>query len=142
MFMHELIASITAYRAMQGTDDLQRRRVMNMASSRNHLVQAGVELNIIGEPGFTIPALSGQTDQSILRRLGIYLIRDEVEAGMLAYVALDKDALALLAEAAILPEAWLRAAYRRIDRYNGAPRLPSSFAGPSKIPHPEVIVAS
>jgi hypothetical protein len=118
MFKDELISSIGAYWAMQDIDDLPARLAMNRRSSRDPLVQASVGLCVSGEPGFTSLALSGQSEQFILERLGAYLVRDRVEAGLLAYVAADRDALSRLAQAAPRPDEWLVAAWLRIDRFN------------------------
>ncbi|HEV2675216.1 MAG TPA: hypothetical protein VGV37_11800 [Aliidongia sp.] len=118
MFKDDLILSIGNYWEMQAIDDLQIRLTMNRRSSRDPLVLASIGLNITGEPNFTILALAGQTDQCILEHLGAYLIRDRVEAGLLAYVAADRDALARLAQAAAKPDEWLLAAWVRLDRFN------------------------
>lgn len=117
MFKDELISSITTYWAMQGIDDPQTRLAMSRASSRDPLVQAGLGMNIMGEPGFTAVALSEQTDKCILERLGAYLVRDWVEAGLLAYVAASGDSMARLAQAAPQPDEWMLVARRRIDRF-------------------------
>lgn len=118
MFKDDLISSIDLYWEMQGVDDLSIRLAMHRRSSHDPLVEAGIGLNIVGEPGFTPRGLAELCEKTILARLGAYLIRDRVEAGLLAYIAADRDALARLAEAAERPEEWMAAARRRVDRFN------------------------
>ncbi|HEV2675217.1 MAG TPA: hypothetical protein VGV37_11805 [Aliidongia sp.] len=118
MFEQELISAIEHYREMQEVDDLQTRLIMNRQSSRDPLIQSIIGLNAAGEPGFSMAALAGQSEKIILERLGTYLIRERVEAGLLAYVAADRDALMRLAQAAAQPSEWLTVARRRIDRFS------------------------
>lgn len=118
MFKEDLISSIDIYWEMQGVDDLSARLALHRRSSHDPLVEAGIGLNIVGEPGFTALALAGQCEKAILERLGAYLIRDKVEAGLLAYVAADRDAMTRLAQAAARPDEWLALARRRVDRFN------------------------
>jgi hypothetical protein len=84
MFKDDLISSIDLYWEMQGVDDLSIRLAMHRRSSHDPLVEAGIGLNIVGEPGFTPRGLAELCEKTILARLGAYLIRDRVEAGLLA----------------------------------------------------------
>jgi hypothetical protein len=118
MFKEDLIFSIETYWAMQSVEDLQTRVAMNRTSSRDPLVKAGLGVNIAGEPGFTASMLLSQTEKMILARLGDYLVRDQVEAGWLVYIAASGDSLARLAQAAEKPDEWLLIARRRIDRFS------------------------
>ena len=72
----------------------------------------------LGLLGFAAAALSGQTEKFILARLGDYLVRDRIEAGLLVYVAATGDSLARLAQAADKPDEWLVLAHGRIDRFS------------------------
>jgi hypothetical protein len=118
MFKDELISSIENYWAMQNVDDLKMRVAMNRAVSRDPLVKAGLGVNVAGDPAFATAALAGQTEKFILARLGDYLVRDRIEAGLLVYVAATGDALARLAQAADNPDEWLVLAHRRINRFS------------------------